>query len=125
MIDSNGPTLHVLPAGDGDPEELAELTGDLRGELLDLDDVLSAGPPPPEDVPGTAKGLGAVVGWLVVQLGTLEGLRAVVDAVRSWVSRSGRTVEISIDGDTLKLTAVTAEQQQRIIDAWLARHAAP
>ncbi|MFC6082390.1 hypothetical protein [Sphaerisporangium aureirubrum] len=124
MIDSNGLTLHVLPADDGDPEELAELIGRLRTELLDLD-VLSADVPAPEDVPEAAKGLGGVPGWLVVQLGTLEGLRAMVTAVRNWVSRSGRTVEITIAGDTLKLTAVTAEQQQRIIDAWLARHAAP
>jgi hypothetical protein len=31
-------------------------------------------------------------------------------------------VEITMDGDTLKLDAATVQQQQEIIDAWLARH---
>jgi hypothetical protein len=47
----------------------------------------------------------------------------VVAAVRAWVSRTGRTVEVSIGGDVLKVTRVSAEQQEQIIDTWLARHA--
>ena len=62
-------------------------------------------------------------GWLVAQFGTLEGLRAVVTTVHGWVSRTGRSVEVSIDGDVLKVTGVTSHQQGEIIDAWLARHA--
>jgi hypothetical protein len=33
-------------------------------------------------------------------------------------------VEIAYAGDVLKVTGVTAAQQEKIIDAWLARHAA-
>jgi hypothetical protein len=33
-------------------------------------------------------------------------------------------VEVSIDGDVLKLTGATSQQQEKIVDAWLARHAA-
>jgi hypothetical protein len=33
-------------------------------------------------------------------------------------------VEVTIDGDTLKVTGATAEQQEQIINVWLARHAA-
>ena len=73
--------------------------------------------------PEGAKGLGGLAGWLVAQFGTLDGLRAVMTAVRGWTSRTGRTVEVSIDGDPLKVTGVTSEQQQLLIDAWLARHA--
>jgi hypothetical protein len=31
-------------------------------------------------------------------------------------------VEVSIGGDTLKVTGATSQQQETIIDAWLARH---
>jgi len=64
-----------------------------------------------------------LAGWLAAQFGTLDGLRAVVAAVRGWASRSGRTVEVSIGGDVLKVTAATSQQQDEIIAAWLARHA--
>ena len=64
-----------------------------------------------------------MAGWLVAQFGTLDGLRAVVTTVHGWVSRTGRSVEVSIDGDVLKVTGVTSHQQGEIIDAWLARHA--
>ena len=43
--------------------------------------------------------------------------------VCGWASRTGRTVEVSIGGDVLKVTGVTSHQQGEIIDAWLARHA--
>ena len=45
-----------------------------------------------------------------------------VAAVRGWTSRTGRTVEVSVGGDALKVTGVTSQQQEKIIDAWLARH---
>jgi hypothetical protein len=44
-------------------------------------------------------------------------------AVGLWTSRTRRTVEVSIDGDPLKVTGVTSQQQEKIIDARLARHA--
>ena len=60
----------------------------------------------------------------MAQVGTLDGLRAVVAMVRGWARRTGRTVEVSIGGDVLKVTGVTSQQQGEIIDLWLARHAA-
>jgi hypothetical protein len=32
-------------------------------------------------------------------------------------------VELSIGGDVLKVTGATSQQQEKIIDGWLARHA--
>jgi hypothetical protein len=75
--------------------------------------------PPPE--PG-AKGAGTLVGWLAVRLGK-EGLRTVVAAVVSWVTRTGHSVEVTMDGETLKIAAATAVQQDQIIKDFLARHA--
>jgi hypothetical protein len=117
-----GVWVRVLPAPDGDAEELAELTGLLRAELLDLD-AGSVDLPADEAAPGRAKGLAALVGWLTVRFGTAEGMRAAVAAVRGWAARTNRTVEVSVGGDVLKLTGVSSEQQDRVIDGWLARHA--
>lgn len=121
-MDIDGLILHVLPEADSDVEELADLTDGLHAELLDVD-AASVASLPAETAPEGAKGLAALAGWLVVHFGTVDGLRAAVAAVRSWTSRTGRTVEISIGGDALKVTGVTSQQQAQLIDAWLARHA--
>jgi hypothetical protein len=113
--------MHVIPMADSDAEELADLAGQLQAELLGVDDT-SVGPLPARAVPEGAKGLGDVVGWLVAQFGTLDGLRALVAAVRGFAARTGRTVEVTIGGDPIKVTGVTSQQQQQLIDAWLARH---
>ena len=114
--------LQVGETPDGDAEELAELLQGLRGQLLELD-VDSVEPVSDKDLPAGAKGLGTLAGRLAVKLGTGKGLRAVIAAVREWSSRTGRTVEISYGSDVLKLTGATTEQQDKIIDAWVARHA--
>jgi hypothetical protein len=62
-------------------------------------------------------------GWLLVELGP-EALRAVLAKVADWVTRNDRVVEVSYGGDTLKLGRATREQQEKIIDGWLARHPA-
>jgi len=128
MADADRLIVQVLSAADSDAEELADLAAGLRAELLDLDEVLVtpyAAPTAPAApaAPAGAKGLGTLAGWLVTQFGSLDGLRAAVAAVRGWVGRTGRTVEVSIDGDVLKLTGATSQQQEKIVDAWLARHA--
>jgi len=122
MTDADRLIVQVLPAADSDAEELADLAGGLRAELLDLDEILVT-PYAAEAAPAGAKGLGTLAGWLVTQFGSLDGLRAAVAVVRGWVGRTGRTVEVSIDGDVLKLTGATSQQQEKIVDAWLARHA--
>jgi hypothetical protein len=114
-------TLQVLPVADSDAEEIADLVAELHAELLSVDGA-SVAPLSAEAAPAGAKGLGDVAGWLVAQFGTLDGLRALVAAVRGFSSRTGRTVEVSIGGDALRVTGVTSQQQREIIDVWLARH---
>jgi hypothetical protein len=115
--------LQVLPVADSDAEELTDLAGELHAELLDVDEV-SVALLDDEASPDGAKGLGTLAGGLLAQFGTLNGLRAVVAVVRRWASRTGRTVEVTIGGDVLKVTGVTTQQQEKIIDAWLGRHGA-
>ena len=121
MADADGLIVQVLPVADSDMEELADLAAELHAELLSVDGV-SVAPLPAEAAPEGAKGLGDVAGWLAAQFGTLDGLRALVATIRGFAARTGRTVEVSIDGDHLKVTGVTSRQQGEIIDAWLARH---
>jgi hypothetical protein len=121
MENANRLILHVVPGQDSDAEELADLANQLRAELLEMD-VASVAPLTADEAPEGAKGIGQLAGWLVAQLGTLEGLKPLVAAVIRWAARTQRTVEISVDGDTLKVSAATAQQQEEIINAWLARH---
>ena len=113
--------VHVYPSRDGDDEEVAALAQRLRTQLLelDVDSVESVAGVSPEE---GAKGLETLIGWLAVRLGK-EGLRTVVAAVVGWATRTGHSIEITCDGETLKVSAVTSEQQERIINDYLARHA--
>jgi hypothetical protein len=122
MADSGGLVLQVYPAPEDDAGELTELAGWLRTELLDLD-VQGVDQLLSDAVPAGAKGVAAIAGWLAVQLGP-EALRTVLAKVADWVTRNDRVVEVSYGADTLKLGRATREQQEKVIDVWLARHAA-
>jgi hypothetical protein len=111
--------------GDADPAEFDEATSLLRQELLDLnvDEVKrpSAGSPPP----GTRGAETVALGTLLVTA-SREIVAAAVRVVASWLARRpSRTVKLAIDGDSIELTDVRAEDQRRLLEAFLARHAAP
>jgi hypothetical protein len=121
MTDVEGLILQVQPPPDGDDDELSELTQRLRVQLLDLD-VDSV-----DQVAGAserkgAKGLETLIGWLTVRLGK-AALRTVISAVVDWATRTGHNVEVSYNGDLLKVSGVTSAQQERLINDFLARHA--
>lgn len=109
---------------DADPEALAELIGNLRRELLELDvdsvSSISAGPVPPG-----SKGVElAEAAALLVQLkASASVLASVVSTIRGWLRRGtpqpGRTLRISIEGRTLELTAATIEQQDQLVQEFL------
>jgi hypothetical protein len=121
MGDAANIILRVEPGVNEDGGDLIEVTARLRDELLDLDvhsvDLVSA-----DDVPEGAKGLSALAGWLGVHLGK-EALRTVLTIAANWASRNGRTVEVRSGHDLIKLGNATSEQQDKIIDAWIAAHA--
>jgi hypothetical protein len=95
--------------------------GDLRLALLELDVdgvELVADSEPPDG----AKSIGALVGGLLVRLGKVVKVQVVVKLAREWATRTDRTVRVSIGGDELVVTGANTAQQDRIIEAWLARH---
>ena len=112
---------------EADADRLAEVTGYLRTELLQLD-VENVTTPQSGDVPAGARVVGvAAVGTLLVALGqSVDGLRAVVSAIRDWLGRgkeTRRTVRLELDGDALELSQASAADQERLIELFLARHA--
>jgi hypothetical protein len=115
-----------LQAGpDADAEELAELAGRLRAELLDLD-VDSVQQPERGAAPEASKSGGwLAVGELAVQLVTSpEVLASIIAAVRSWLGRnSARSAKLTIGGDTIEVSGMSSAEQDRLIDLWVARHA--
>ena len=119
--------LRLLVTEDGaDAERVDLLTGHLRRDLdqLDVDDVrpLAGGAAPA----GTRAFDVAVVGGLIVSLGTsAQALGSVLAAVRSWLSRSPgpvRTVRLELDGDVLELSQASASEQERLIELFASRH---
>jgi hypothetical protein len=115
-----------LDAGpDVDDEERAELTGRLRGALLELD-VDAVEPASGGAAPEGAKGVELLaIGGLVIRFAMSSAmLRSVVDVASGWMSRQqARSVKLTLDGDTLEVTGTSSEEQQRLIDLWVERHA--
>ncbi|WP_157545450.1 effector-associated constant component EACC1 [Hamadaea tsunoensis] len=113
--------LAVVRDADVDDGELAKLAQLLGDELrrLDVERVAKI----PADEPERAKGLGEVIGALEVHLGGVASLLSVLAAIGSWARRTRHSVEIH-DGDRkLILSNVSAEQQERLIQDWLAGRA--
>ena len=115
-----------LQAGpDADAEELAQLAGRLRAELLDLD-VNAVQQPVRGEAPRESKGAGwLATGELMVRLVTSpEVLASIIAGVQSWLRRnSARSVKLTIAGDALEVSGLGSAEQDRLIDLWVARHA--
>lgn len=107
-------------ADDRDKEQLALL---LRDELLELP-VESVEPMATAAPEGARAGLGTVAGVLVATL-TPAHISAVVVTVLGWLRRgpAERTVRLEIDGDVIDVRNAEVEEQTRLIEAFLARHA--
>lgn len=109
-----------------DREEEAHLLEELRARLLDLD-VDSVSRPHGEARAEGAKS-GGVVTWgtLIVSFSSPAVLAAVVGAVRAWaLRRHTHAVKLTLDGDVLEVTGLAPGDEQRLVDAWLARHRTP
>ena len=108
---------------DPDVERLEELSSVLRQELLDLgvDDVerASAG-----EAPAGTRGVDiAAIGVLIVAFQEpLVAVTAIVGAIRGWMSssRGSHAVELTVGGQTLKIDSASREQQDRLIDEFVA-----
>ncbi len=126
-VDGGG-LLHVrIDVGvdtDADAAELDDAVRGLRGELLELD-VEDVERPSGGSAPEGARGPEvALLGTLMVSAGR-AGVSALVKTVAGWIGRRpGRSVTLQIGDDSIELTDASAEDQQRLIEAFVARHSA-
>jgi hypothetical protein len=118
-------SVELQPGSDTGSEELTQIAGWLRAELLDLD-VDSVQQSVQEEVPKGAKGADLLtIGQLVVGLvASPEVLASITGAVRSWLGcNRARSVKLTMGGDALEVSGVNSIEQERLIDLWVSRHA--
>ncbi|GAA2236480.1 hypothetical protein GCM10010104_34160 [Streptomyces indiaensis] len=119
--------LHVLlTEEDAEAERVAELTGYLREELLDLDvdDVTAL---PGGEVPPGARAVDVTqIGALLVTLGSsATALNQVVTVIRSWMGRrhdTRQTVHLRMGDDVLEVSEATDDQVAQAFEIFVARH---
>ena len=110
---------------DRTPEEIEDRTQGLRRELLDLEEVGSVGRASAGEAPPGARAVDvAALGALIVGVEpTITALSRVVSVVRDWLSHrggpQGGTVKITVNGQSLELSAATAEQQHDLVDQFI------
>ncbi|MEU5212696.1 hypothetical protein [Streptomyces sp. NPDC020742] len=119
-------TLDLAGASDTDAEELQSLAAQLRRALLELDveDVqLARGAEAPPE--GAKPGEAVAVGALVVTAAPLL-VRQVLQLVDTWLrNRPLRSVKVEFDGGSIELGHASAEDQRRLIDAFVRARSAP
>lgn len=115
-------TVKVVTLG-SDDEEVADSAERLHRELLTFDTDSLQPVESGSQAPDGSKGVVAVVTAFLVRVSGSTGVRSVISGLRDWVSRTGYSVEITIDGDTLTVSRATAGQQEDLVRAFLDRHA--
>ncbi len=120
-------TLHILLAEeDAEAERVAELTGYLREELLelDVDDVTTL---PGREVPPGARAVDVTqIGALLVTLGSsATALSQVMTVVRSWIGRRHDThpsMRLQLGDDVLEVSEATDDQVAKAFEIFVQRH---
>jgi membrane-associated protease RseP (regulator of RpoE activity) len=114
--------IQIEPQADADAEELASLATQLRREL-DALDVQSVQLERAGEVPEGAKAVEVLaLGSLIVKLGPVA-VGVIARVVQGWLKRSAaRSAELQIDGDVIKLTGTSLQDQERLIALLEAKH---
>ncbi|MFC7840707.1 hypothetical protein [Streptomyces sp. NPDC057382] len=120
--------LHILlTEEDAEAERVAELTGHLREELLDLDveDVTTV---PGGEVPPGARAVDVTqIGALLVTLGSsATALNQVISVIRSWLGRRHETrpsLRLQMGDDVLEVSEATEDQVAEAFRTFVERHA--
>jgi hypothetical protein len=108
---------------DSPAEEQEETALHLRKELLETD-VISVERGTMAAAPLGAKGLPAGLDTLLVTLvGSGRILATVVTTVGNWMTERRKcSVTLKLGGDEITVTDPSADDQRRLIEAWLTRH---
>ena len=117
-------TLSIDPGPGADDEDRAALALHLREELQalgasEVHEVVRAG-----DAPGREKG--ADIAWGTLAVTVVPGLiTALVSTLQSWLTRHERSkVTLKSGNDELVIEGSPAQEQRRLIEAWVNRRKA-
>ncbi|MFI6403969.1 hypothetical protein [Streptomyces sp. NPDC050548] len=115
-------TVTLEGAPDSDPVELDELTIQLRAALLELD-VDRVEPVRVDETPeGSKPGDAVAVGVLAITLSPIA-LRGVLRLLETWMAnRPVRKVRVVFGDDNIELEQASAEDQRRLVDAFIVAH---
>ncbi len=115
-------TVTLEGAPDSDPVELDELTIQLRAALLELD-VDRVEPVRVDETPeGSKPGDAVAVGVLAITLSPIA-LRGVLRLLETWMAnRPVRKVRVVFGDDNIELEQASAEDQRRLVDAFIVVH---
>ncbi|MFH8798620.1 hypothetical protein ACH4F6_03305 [Streptomyces sp. NPDC017936] len=119
--------LILLSEEGAEAERVAQLTGYLREELLDLDvdDVRAV--PGGQAPPGTRAVDVTQIGSLLVALGgSATALNQVVTVLRGWLGRcrdERPSLRLTLDDDVLEISEASDEQVTEAFDLFVSRHA--
>jgi hypothetical protein len=116
--------LRLEGGRDADALEIDQLTSGLRQQLLETDvlsvDRVQAGDAPPGSRGDPVMLLG---GLLITALKSPEAIKAVIGTIQSWLaSHQTHTIELQLDGDTLKVTGPSTAEQQQLVELFVERH---
>lgn len=112
--------LNINARSEIDYEKVADLTLQLRENLLELDVeavyLVGEGEAPV----GAKTGEPVIWGTLLLTL-SHEALKTVIGYIQSWLGATGcRSVDLEIRGTKLKVKGISSKDQQRLIDTWIA-----
>ena len=117
--------LKIDAGAEADVEELERLTWNLQKELAELDvatvDLVCAGKAPERAKTGDPISWGTLLITLTVSSGALTML---IKTLQSLLTRNERySVTVKIGEDKLVVKGITSSERQRLVDAWINRHA--
>jgi hypothetical protein len=116
-------TLAIEGTPDSDREELAQLTGQLRSQLLELDvervDLVRGGQAPPGSKVVDPITIGAIIITLAPTV-----IQAVVGLVQNWhKDHPVSSIKVTLGDDSVELANASPEQLEQLTRAFIARHA--
>lgn len=125
---SQGDEVRVVlePAAECTPDDVERLSIRLRRELRQLDhSSIGVAPSPSSPIPLGAKGAN-IADWVEIVVALSSGglLASLVGTLRDWLSRQkgNHKISVSIDGDELVLDRATAQEQSKLVKAYILRH---
>jgi hypothetical protein len=103
--------------------EVDAATFQLQHELLELDVESVERPMGERPPPGARAAELTELATLLVSLGPAL-ITGVAGAIAQWVARDpSRSVKLEMGGDSIEVTSVSEEDQQRLVGSFLAKHA--